>query len=164
VYNSRRPLDRPFALFTLSFDLWPNISWWARYRDGLSPCQVWWMVIVVSVVLVLSCRQTDRQNHRQTRVLTRLLSAWVMIFLCIDVMPRCVRYQFHQQMTSPFRHRLSFPDVNIPEQQRQQVVTTSSASSNNNYYCQPTVSTAIGIPSRFSRADGASTKTVYTWP
>jgi len=28
---------------TLTFHLWLNINWWARTRDGLSLCQVWWL-------------------------------------------------------------------------------------------------------------------------
>jgi len=43
VHNSRRPLSRLFALcdpVTVTF--WPNINWWAMYRDGLSVCRVWW--------------------------------------------------------------------------------------------------------------------------
>jgi len=29
-----------FVTSVLTFDLWPNIDWWARYGDGLSLCQV----------------------------------------------------------------------------------------------------------------------------
>ena len=42
LHNSRRPLNRLTLTVTLTFDLLPNIHWWARYRDGLSICQVWY--------------------------------------------------------------------------------------------------------------------------
>ena len=42
---------------------WPNINWWARYRRRT--ISVPSLAILVSIVLILSCGQTDRQNHIQ---------------------------------------------------------------------------------------------------
>ena len=42
----------------------PNINWWARYRDGLSLCQVWGDFSFSSFgFIVRSDRQTDRRTH-----------------------------------------------------------------------------------------------------
>jgi len=30
------------TLWPWPLTFWPNINWWASYRDGLSLCQVWW--------------------------------------------------------------------------------------------------------------------------
>jgi len=37
VHNSRRPLSRLTVTLALilTFDLWSNIHWWTRYRDGM---------------------------------------------------------------------------------------------------------------------------------
>jgi len=46
VHSSRRPVDRVLALFdpvSLTFDLILIGGRWARYRDRLSLCQVWWL-------------------------------------------------------------------------------------------------------------------------
>jgi len=69
VHNSRRLLDRLFAFFdrvTLTLTFWPNINWWGRYRDGLSLCPS--LMILVTALLVLSCRQIDRNTHSTQRI------------------------------------------------------------------------------------------------
>jgi len=81
VHNSRRPLDRLFALcdpVTLTFDLLTNTNWWARTRAGLSTCQVWSLVIVVSAVLLLSCGQTNTQAELYTDAAKRFTPATVV--------------------------------------------------------------------------------------
>ena len=61
------------------------IHWWARYRDWLSLCHVWWFYFQ-PLWFYRADRQTDRQNHTHTQrrmiaILTRLPSAWLMIML-----------------------------------------------------------------------------------
>ena len=87
VHNSRRPLDRLFALCDMWFWLLTfryNIHWWARYRDGL--IRVPSLAILVSAVWfyrVDKHTHTYRENHRITHahtpligLLTRPSSAW----------------------------------------------------------------------------------------
>jgi len=54
----------------------PNIHWWARYRDGLSLCQV--RCVLVSAVLVFIA-QTDRMRCHST--LTHATVVGVSFFL-----------------------------------------------------------------------------------
>ena len=46
---------------------WPNINWLARYRDGLSLCQVWrfWFQPFWFYVRTNRITHTDRQKHRR---------------------------------------------------------------------------------------------------
>jgi len=70
VYNSRRPLDRLFALsdrVTLTF--LPNINWWVKYRDGL---------LCAKFGDYRAGRQTESQT-RMIAILMQLLLAWVNI-------------------------------------------------------------------------------------
>jgi len=67
---NRVHLDRLLQFWPSELDLWPlnfwsNIHLWARYRDGLSMCQV-------LAVLVLSWGQTDRQTESHTDADDRL--------------------------------------------------------------------------------------------
>jgi len=58
----------PYLTLTLTFDLWPNIHWWARYRDGLYPCAKFGVFSFSRFgFIVRTHRQTHRQNHRQRR-------------------------------------------------------------------------------------------------
>jgi len=72
VHNSRRPHN--CLTQTLTFDFWPNIHWWVRYRWTISVAS---LAILVSVVLVLSCGQTESQMWMNA-ILVWLPSAWVM--------------------------------------------------------------------------------------
>jgi len=59
---------------TLTFDLWPNINWWARYHDGqslgkFSDCTLSRFGFIV---------HTDRQTDRITDVDKRLTPATVV--------------------------------------------------------------------------------------
>ena len=72
----------PSDLDLWSFEFWPNIHWWARYRDGLSLWQVWWLYFH-PFWFYRAKRQTESQTHRQncteTPVIALLMrqSAWV---------------------------------------------------------------------------------------
>ena len=63
------------TLWALTLTFWPNINWWARYRDGLYLCQVW-RFYFQSFWFYRADRQTESQR-RINAILTRLPSAWV---------------------------------------------------------------------------------------
>ena len=64
VHNSRRPLDRLqyvlqfVTLWHWPLTFWPNINWWARYRDGLTLSWVWWLYFQLFCSVVWTNTQT----------------------------------------------------------------------------------------------------------
>jgi len=50
------------TLWLWSLTFWPNIHWWARYRDGLSLCQVWRFEFQPYGFIVRTDRITDADD------------------------------------------------------------------------------------------------------
>jgi len=78
MHNSRRPASQsPFRIFLTAWPwpltFWPNINWWARYRDGLSLCQVWWFEFQ-PFWFYHAVRQTDRITDKRITDAAKYLS------------------------------------------------------------------------------------------
>ena len=73
------------TLWPWPLTLWRNINWWARYREGLSLCQVWWLYFQPFLFYRADKhRHTHTHTHTHTQtpltaILPRLQSAWVRL-------------------------------------------------------------------------------------
>ena len=76
---SRRDVMHFVTMWPWPLTFSPNINWWARYRDGLSLCQVWrfWFK---PFWFYNADTQTESQP-RMIAILTRLLSMSVMMLM-----------------------------------------------------------------------------------
>ena len=63
------------TLWPCDLDLWPNINWWARYREDY-PCAKFGDFTFTR--FVLSCGYTDTQNHTYTDAAKRFIPASVV--------------------------------------------------------------------------------------
>ena len=67
-YGAARLSRRDFlTLWPLPLTFWPNINWWARYRDGLSLYHVW-RFYFQPFWFYRADRITDRQTEPQRRI------------------------------------------------------------------------------------------------
>jgi len=74
VHTSRRPLDR--LTLTLTFDLWPNIHWWAIVMDNL--CAKFGDFSFSRFSFIAQNRQADRGGWLLAYTHATIPSTWVI--------------------------------------------------------------------------------------